>query len=141
MDCYVADGYWVDGYTEQDVCGIGPTPLDPIYSAAWLPPIRLDRKGRRIDEKSLKRITIKAAPEEVKEEVKAAIERIEEAPRNTVDPAILDTMAADMRAIAEMIPAMQSVIVAEWAALAYLAAEQAALAEDEEDIAMLMLAL
>ena len=25
MECYVADGYWVDGYTEQDVCGITPT--------------------------------------------------------------------------------------------------------------------
>ena len=22
MDCYVADGYWDPGYTEQDVCGI-----------------------------------------------------------------------------------------------------------------------
>lgn len=24
MDCYVADGYWDAGYTEQDVCGIAP---------------------------------------------------------------------------------------------------------------------
>lgn len=24
MECYVEDGYWVDGYTEQDVCSVGP---------------------------------------------------------------------------------------------------------------------
>jgi len=24
MECYVEDGYWEVGYTEQDVCGIGP---------------------------------------------------------------------------------------------------------------------
>lgn len=24
MDCYVADGYWDQGYTEQDVCSVGP---------------------------------------------------------------------------------------------------------------------
>ena len=24
MSCYVADGYWVDGYTVDDVCGIAP---------------------------------------------------------------------------------------------------------------------
>lgn len=26
MDCYVADGYWVDGYTEHDVCEISAIP-------------------------------------------------------------------------------------------------------------------
>ncbi|MDZ7906529.1 MAG: hypothetical protein U5N55_12715 [Cypionkella sp.] len=115
---------------------IAPPVVDPIYSAAWMPVLKLDRFGREISKKALQRKTIKAVPVEARREVKAAIERIKETPSDTVDLVALDQMIVDMRAISDSLPAIQSALIAEWQALAY---DIAVRAEDERDVELLLL--
>jgi hypothetical protein len=110
--------------------------VDPAYSAAWLPPIRVDRNGKRIDAKALRRKTVQAIPVEARQDVREVLHRIEDQPRRAVDPAVFDRLAADMQAVADMLPAMQLALIAEWRALAYDAAQRA---EDERDIEMLLM--
>ncbi|MDI9407808.1 MAG: hypothetical protein QM523_01015 [Candidatus Pacebacteria bacterium] len=139
MDCYVADGYWDIGYTESDICGImPPAPLDPIYSAAWMPIIRLDRKGQPVSLEKLRKRVVKAVPEEKREEVRAAFERIETPPPNLPDPAVWDGIALELQSIADSLPTLQRGLIAEIQALAY---DMALIAEDEREIEMLLLSM
>ncbi len=139
MECYVLDGYWDVGYTVADVCGINPpTPPTPAPNYNYMPPIRLDRHGRRIDEDALKRRTIKAVEPEAKPEVKQALERIEVEPEADTTADALDAMAVEALAIAAMLPAIEATLIAEWQAIA---AQLAWLAEDERDVEILLLAM
>ena len=104
--------------------GVAPTPIDPIYSAAWMPVIRLDRKGRPIDPEKL--------------EVNAAFERIEAPPPNRPDPAVFDGIAAELQGIADLLPGLQMALIAELQALAY---DMELIAEDEREIELLLLGM
>lgn len=113
-----------------------PGPIVPAPNYNYMPPIRLDRHGKRIDEKALKRRTIKAVEPEDKPEVKQALKRIE--PESTTDPDVLDQMAAEALAIAALLPAIEAALIAEWQAIA---AQLAWYAEDERDVEILLLAM
>lgn len=137
MDCYVESGYWDAGYTEQDVCGIAPAPDAPI-GGGGTPGRRVYRDARDFETALRKAVsqTVDDAPEELRQEVKEAVARIEDLPLATVDLATMDALIADMQAVAAMLPAIQSDIIAEWTALAYDIAQRA---EEERDIEMLLL--
>lgn len=118
--------------------GVAPPPIDPIYSAAWMPVIRLDRKGRPIDPEKLKRRVVEATPKAKREEVKAAFERIEAPPPNRPDPAVFDGIAAELQGIADLLPGLQMALIAELQALAY---DMELIAEDEREIELLLLGM
>jgi hypothetical protein len=138
MDCYVLEGYWDDGYTVSDICGFVPPPLDPIYSAAWMPVIKVDRKGRRIDPDDVKRRAVEAVPEESRDDVEAVFDAIADVPPETMDASVWDGMADELRALMAMIPAMELTLLAE---IRVMADTMAAMAEDERDLEILMLAI
>jgi hypothetical protein len=138
MGCYVLEGYWDDGYTVSDICGIVPPPLDPIYSAAWMPVIKVDRKGRRIDPDDVKRRAVEAVSEESRDDVEAVFDAIADAPTETMGAAVWDGMADELRALMAMIPAMELTLLAE---IRLMADTMASMAEDERDLEMLMLAI
>jgi hypothetical protein len=138
MDCYVLEGYWDDGYTVSDICGITPPPLDPIYSAAWMPVIKVDRNGRRINPDDVKRRAVDSAPEEQKAEVEAVFEAIDDVLPETMDSSVWDEMADELRGLIAMIPAMELTLLAE---IRFMADTMAAAAEDERDIEMLVMAI
>jgi len=113
-------------------------PSTGSFSANWLPTVHLDKDGKRIDPKKLKKRIIKAVPEAKREQVEAVFERIEDEPQVGPDPVVLDRMAADLQAIALFLPEIQVNLITQMRQIAYEIEERA---EDERDIELLLLAM
>jgi hypothetical protein len=121
-----------------------PPALDPIYSAAWMPVIKVDRDGKRIvkaaEISEIRDVTIEAVAPDDRAEAIAAIARIEQAEREALQRlatmAEMDMLIADIRAVSYMLPGMQAALIAEWDALA---ADMEARAEDERDVELLLM--
>ena len=132
-DCYVETGYWVEGYTDQDVCGIGPVATER-QPGGWLPIIYLDKNGRPVGLEEIKEQAIEAVPEAVEPKVEAAIEKIEA----LSDRAAFDAIAAQYRVLAQLVKAFDDALAMELEARAMEAKRRA---DDEHDIEILMLAI
>jgi hypothetical protein len=121
-----------------------PPALDPIYSAAWMPVIKVDRDGKRVvkaaEISEIRDVTIEAVAPDDRSEAIAAIARIEQAEREALQRlatmAEMDMLIADIRAVSDMLPGMQAALIAEWDALA---ADMEARAEDERDVELLLM--
>lgn len=137
MDCYVEDGYWADGYTVNDVCGIAPA-AETRQPGGWLPIVYLDRHGRPVDLEKLKEQALEAAPEEAEPAVEAAFEAVEAAQTAVIDSAALEAMAAQFNALAGLLARFDEMLALEMQARAYEALRRA---EDERDVEILMMAL
>jgi hypothetical protein len=134
MDCYVEDGYWVVGYTDADVCGIGP--VDEVRQpGGWLPIVYLDKNNRPIGLEEIKEQALEAVPESVEPQVEAAIEKIE---AQGTDAAAFDAIAAQYRILAGLLAQLDDVLAMELQARAMEAARRA---EDERDVEILMMVI
>jgi hypothetical protein len=134
-DCYVQTGYWDEGYTDQDICEIGPAVAER-QPGGWLPIIYLDRQNRPIGLDEAKEAAIEAAPDVP--EVVAAFEAVEAAQDNGISAAALDAMAAQFRVLAGLLDGLDALLAEEMRARAYEALRRA---EDERDIELLLMAL
>lgn len=136
-DCYVADGYWVDGYTEQDVCGIAPVATER-QPGGWLPVIYLDRNNLPVDLEKLEEQALEAVPVEAEAQVEAAFEAVEAAQDSGIDAAALEAIAAQFKALAALLAQFDEALSLEMQARAYEAMRQA---EDERDVELLLMAI
>lgn len=134
MECYVADGYWVDGYTEQDVCGVGPA-VEARQPGGWLPIIYLDKNNRPVGLDNLKDQVEEAAPDVP--QIEAAFDAVESAQEGRVDAAALEVMAAQFKVLAGLLAQFDELLALEMQARAYEALRRA---EDERDVEILLMA-
>lgn len=121
MDCYVADGYWDAGYTEQDVCSIAPA--RPRGDDAFRTSGQRERFWQKKAEDELEELLDRAeqaatAPQKARERVVEAFalvewEKLPEAPRTRDLLASLKAEIPDYTAIAAMVMAIRQEIEAE----------------------------
>ena len=134
MDCYVLTDYWDAGYTDQDVCGIGP--VDEVRQpGGWLPVIYLDKQGRPIGLEEIEERALEVVPEAVEPQVEAAIEKIE---AQAVDSVAFDVIAAQYRILERLVREFDDALAMEMQARAMEAMRRA---EDERDVEILMMVL
>lgn len=121
MDCYVADGYWVDGYTEQDVCSFIPVAPrgDDGGFAYGSGQARKEIYRRQIEEIEARLEEVAESEEPVAEQAKAirriATPFLEAAPSDPVAhfDAILDRFKAQDTSVSDAIAAVMTIIRAE----------------------------
>lgn len=111
--------------------GVAPPALI-IQPGGFLPIIYLDRKGRPVDQAATKKRAVAAAKPAKREAVEAAFDRIDA--ETDVSPVVYDRMAAEMRAIAALLPRLEAALIAD---LMAQARELLRLADDERDIEIL----
>lgn len=121
MDCYVADGYWESGYTEQDVCGIAPP--RPRGDDAFRTSGQRERFWRERAEEQLEDLLDRAeeavsAPIEARREVSEAFalvewERLPQAPKTREILEAINAPQPDYTAIAALILAQRQQIETE----------------------------
>lgn len=134
-DCYVATDYWEEGYTDQDICEIGPA-VEVRQPGGWLPVIYLDRNNRPVGLDELKEQVLEAAPEQPA--VEAALEAVAEAQEGRIDVAALEVMAAQFKLLAGLLAQLDDALAMELQARAM---EALRMAEDERDVEILLMAI
>ncbi len=134
-DCYVQTGYWDEGYTDQDICEIGPA-VEVRQPGGWLPIIYLDRDGRPIDLAEARTQAIEAAPDEPG--IAEAFAKVEAAQSGEISAAALEAMATQFRVLAGLLERFDDALAEEMRARAYEALRRA---EDERDIELLLMVI
>lgn len=141
MDCYVADGYWVNGYTEEDVCAI--TPAGSLGGGGTIvrkgpePKMRQGKTARQTIEEEYQRLQPKPAKQA--EPVKAKVEKPK---RKRV---VYDPVTEDIRDVLDQIygrvqAEIDAAAVIQVAQDAEMLAQAVWLAQDEADVEVLLMA-